>query len=180
MGHAVQCQCQHFTNDMLSPCWPQPHQVAIVTIYWLLLTFSSMISTLSLKCVKDSGLKISACSSPWWLKALHHNNTVSELSSWWGSRRENLWQIPAPALNVAKSVQWLLGGLWTMPVHGITFYISRVLQSQPARPWSANKICWDWSESEIFWNCGQNRRWFSKCTDSGWSRLSVFIIKLHN
>ena len=23
-----------------------------------------------------------------------------------------------------------------MPVHGITFYISRVLQSQPARPWS--------------------------------------------
>ena len=57
----AQCQCQHFTNDMLSPCWP--HQVAITTIYWLLLTLSSMISsssTLSLKCVKDSGLKMSA------------------------------------------------------------------------------------------------------------------------
>lgn len=55
----AQCQCQHFTNDMLSPCWP--HQVAIITIYWLLLTLSSMISsssTLSLKCVKDSGLKM--------------------------------------------------------------------------------------------------------------------------
>ena len=57
--NAAQCQCQHFTNDMLSPCWP--HQVAIITIYWLLLTLSSMISsssTLSLKCVKDSGLKM--------------------------------------------------------------------------------------------------------------------------
>ena len=66
----AQCQCQHFTNDMLSPCWP--HQVAITTIYWLLLTLSSMISsssTLSLKCVKDSGLKMSACtlfSCPWY------------------------------------------------------------------------------------------------------------------
>jgi hypothetical protein len=61
----AQCQCQHYTNDMLSPCWlPHvPHQVAIVTIYWLLLTFSSMISTLSLKCVKDSGLKMWAWSS---------------------------------------------------------------------------------------------------------------------
>ena len=56
--NAAQCQCQHLTNGMLSPCWP--HQVAIITIYWLLLTLSSIASssTLSLKCVKDSGLKM--------------------------------------------------------------------------------------------------------------------------
>ena len=45
-----------------------------------------------------------------------------------------------------------------MPVHGITFYISRIAVARQAVAWSQNKICEDWSESEIFWNCGRNRR----------------------